>query len=129
MALSSYGYVEETTDGLGGNMSALDFLNVSDNATKEAVPLIKQPLHILVVYTLAYGLVFIIGLIGNGFVITVIYKDPGMRNVTNYFILNLAVADLLVVIICVPITLMGSIFTGECSLFDFDSTCIEFSML
>lgn len=117
MALSSYGFTDDASGVTETTLSTLQYLNMSDNFTKEEVPLIKQPLHILVLYSLAYGLVFFLGLVGNGFVITVIYKDPSMRNVTNYFILNLAVADLLVVFVCVPITLMGSIFTGECVFF------------
>ncbi|XP_045213880.1 neuropeptide SIFamide receptor-like isoform X2 [Mercenaria mercenaria] len=76
------------------------------------IPLVKQPPHLIAVYAIAYGLVFIFGLIGNSFVIAVIIKDPSMRNVTNYFILNMAVADILVAILCVPITLLANIFTG-----------------
>lgn len=78
-----------------------------------AIPLVKQPAYLIAVYSVAYGLVFLAGLIGNGFVIAVIYKDPSMRNVTNYFILNLAVADILVTFLCVPITLLTNIFTGK----------------
>lgn len=81
------------------------------------IPLVKQPAHLIAVYSIAYGLVFIFGLIGNSFVIAVIFKDPSMRNVTNYFILNLAVADIFVAILCVPITLLANIFTGKLEFF------------
>lgn len=84
------------------------FMNVSfDN-----VPLIRQPAHMIVIFALAYGLVFIFALLGNILVIAVIFKDPTMRNVTNYFILNLAVADILVAIFVLPITLLANIFSG-----------------
>lgn len=112
MTLSSYGDILEAATMANSSLT-VDYLDIDENVTKVAVPLIKQPVHILVLYTIAYVLVFVVGLIGNGFVMTVIYKDPTMRNVTNYFILNLAVADLLVVFVCVPMTLLGSIFTGE----------------
>ena len=85
------------------------FMNVSfDN-----VPLIRQPAHMIVIFALAYGLVFIFALLGNILVIAVIFKDPTMRNVTNYFILNLAVADILVAIFVLPITLLANIFSGK----------------
>lgn len=77
------------------------------------IPFVKQPAHLIAVYSIAYGLIFIFGLIGNSFVIAVIFKDPSMRNVTNYFILNLAVADIFVALLCVPITLLANIFTGK----------------
>ncbi|KAL4240794.1 Neuropeptide FF receptor 2 [Mactra antiquata] len=86
---------------------------MDDNMTTyRNVPLIKQPVHMIIVISIAYGLVFIFGLVGNSFVIALIYKDPSMRNVTNYFILNMAVADILVAVFCVPVTLLGNIYSG-----------------
>ncbi|KAG5325576.1 OX2R protein, partial [Pseudoatta argentina] len=49
-----------------------------------------------------HSAVFIIGLIGNALVCTAVYRNHSMRTVTNYFIVNLAVADLLVLLICLP---------------------------
>ena len=42
-----------------------------------------------------YGPVFLLALGGNILVLTVIFCNKGMRSVTNYFLLNLAIADLL----------------------------------
>ena len=81
------------------------------------IPLLKQPPHLIALYSIAYGLVFIFGLIGNSSVIAVIIKEPSMRNVTNYFILNLSVADMLVTLLVVPITLLSNLFTGWLHLF------------
>ena len=66
-----------------------------------------------IVYFVAYCLVFVVGLIGNSFVIAVVYRSPRMRTVTNFFIVNLAVADVLVIVFCVPATLMSNIFVRE----------------
>ncbi|XP_075238341.1 neuropeptide SIFamide receptor-like [Lycorma delicatula] len=63
-----------------------------------------------VLYCVAYVVVFIVGLIGNCFVIAVVYRSPRMRTVTNFFIVNLAVADILVIVFCLPATLMSNIF-------------------
>ncbi|TGZ47070.1 Orexin receptor type 2 [Temnothorax longispinosus] len=49
-----------------------------------------------------HSIVFVVGLIGNALVCMAVYRNHSMRNVTNYFIVNLAVADLLVLLICLP---------------------------
>ncbi|KAK8762195.1 hypothetical protein V5799_026538 [Amblyomma americanum] len=68
---------------------------------------------IVAVFCLAYTVVFIIGLLGNSFVVAVVARSPRMRTVTNYFIVNLAMADILVVVFCIPATLVGNIFVRE----------------
>ncbi|XP_037975779.2 orexin receptor type 2 [Plutella xylostella] len=65
------------------------------------------------VYCAAYLLVFLLGIVGNFFVIAVVYRSPRMRTVTNFFIVNLAVADILVIVFCLPATLMSNIFVRE----------------
>jgi len=80
----------------------------------ELYPLVKQPVHMIVVYTLTYGIVFVLGVIGNGLVVCVVFRTPSMNTVTNYFIVNLAFADLMVGMCCLPITLLANIFSGEC---------------
>lgn len=51
-----------------------------------------------------FGIIVVIGFVGNFMVIVVVLSDPQMRSTTNILILNLAVADLLFVILCVPFT-------------------------
>ena len=62
------------------------------------------------IYCVAYTLVFILGIIGNSFVVAVVLRSPRMRTVTNYFIVNLALADILVLIFCLPATLLSNLF-------------------
>lgn len=66
------------------------------------------------VYCFAYTLVFLVGLVGNLLVVSVVCRSPRMRNVTNYFIVNLAVADILVLVFCLPATLLSNIYVREC---------------
>lgn len=66
-----------------------------------------------VVYCVLYVIIFIVGLIGNSFVIAVVLRAPRMRTVTNFFIANLAIADILVIVLCLPATLMGNIFVRK----------------
>lgn len=46
--------------------------------------------------------VFFVGLVGNALVCISVYRNHSMRTVTNYFIVNLAVADFLVILFCLP---------------------------
>lgn len=49
-----------------------------------------------------YVIIFIIGVIGNILVCLVVCRQRKMKNITNYFIVNLAVSDLAVLLICIP---------------------------
>jgi len=75
--------------------------------------LYRHSMAMSAVYCVAYVVVFVVGLIGNSFVIAVVYRSPRMRTVTNFFIVNLAVADVLVIVFCLPATLMSNIFVRK----------------
>ncbi|XP_038222779.1 neuropeptide CCHamide-1 receptor-like [Zerene cesonia] len=51
-----------------------------------------------------FAFIFIIGVVGNGTLVAVFVRHKAMRNVPNTYILSLALADLLVIISCVPFT-------------------------
>ncbi|XP_065167250.1 orexin/Hypocretin receptor type 1-like [Atheta coriaria] len=53
--------------------------------------------------------VFVVGLLGNTLVCVAVYRNCAMRTVTNYFIVNLAVADFLVILFCLPPTLVWDV--------------------
>uniref|UniRef100_A0A8C6S7S5 Neuropeptide Y receptor type 2 n=1 Tax=Neogobius melanostomus TaxID=47308 RepID=A0A8C6S7S5_9GOBI len=65
-----------------------------------------------VVLILAYSTIIFCGVIGNSLVIYVVYRFKNLRTVTNFFIVNLAVADLLVNTLCLPFTLVYTLY-GE----------------
>lgn len=56
------------------------------------------------IVTICFSLIGITGFLGNTLVIFVVLMNPQMRSTTNMLIINLAVADLLFVIFCVPFT-------------------------
>lgn len=64
---------------------------------------------------IAYVLILIIGVVGNSLVVCVVVRSPRMRTVTNLFIVNLAIADLLVVLFCLPPTLLSNILVRKWS--------------
>ncbi|GBN74335.1 Orexin receptor type 2, partial [Araneus ventricosus] len=53
--------------------------------------------------------VFIVGLVGNALVCVSVYRNHTMRTVTNYFIVNLALADFLVILFCLPPTVLWDV--------------------
>ncbi|KAJ8399255.1 hypothetical protein AAFF_G00412930 [Aldrovandia affinis] len=58
------------------------------------------------VLILAYCTIILLGVAGNSLVIYVVYRFKTLRTVTNFFITNLAMADLLVNTLCLPFTLI-----------------------
>lgn len=51
-----------------------------------------------------FGFIGITGLLGNALVVLVVLSNQNMRSTTNLLIINLASADLLFVVFCVPFT-------------------------
>ncbi|CAL1541997.1 unnamed protein product, partial [Lymnaea stagnalis] len=63
------------------------------------------------VIVIVYIPVFLVAFVGNLTILTVILKDPRMRKSTaNYFLVNLAIADLLVAVICIPMTAVDYVY-------------------
>lgn len=58
---------------------------------------------------LLHLVVFVIGLVGNFLVCVAVYRNQTMRTVTNYFIVNLAVADFFVILVCLPPTVLWDV--------------------
>ncbi|XP_054271432.1 RYamide receptor-like isoform X2 [Macrosteles quadrilineatus] len=56
-----------------------------------------------------YCAIFLIALLGNGLVCYVVHSSPRMRTVTNLFIVNLAVGDILMTVFCVPFTFVTTL--------------------
>ena len=53
-----------------------------------------------IIFTTLYSFIVFFGVVGNGVVITIVQKTPSMHTTTNYLLLNLAVADLLTLLLC-----------------------------
>ncbi|XP_051807099.1 neuropeptide FF receptor 1 like 2 [Acanthochromis polyacanthus] len=76
---------------------------------------ISEALHSLYVaasYILAYSFIFLLCMMGNILVCVIVLGNRRMRTVTNLFIFNLAISDLLVGIFCIPTTLVDNLITG-----------------
>lgn len=56
-----------------------------------------------IIISVIFATIMLVGCLGNGFVTLVVLKNKDqVRNTTNLFILNLALADLLFLIFCIP---------------------------
>ncbi|KAF7646536.1 hypothetical protein LDENG_00185660 [Lucifuga dentata] len=80
----------------------------------ERVNFPEDPIKLLsvqVVLILAYSSIIVLGVLGNSLVIYIIYRFKTLRTVTNFFIANLAVADLLVNTLCLPFTLVYTLLS------------------
>ncbi|CAL7951301.1 unnamed protein product [Xylocopa violacea] len=56
-----------------------------------------------------YGTIFLLSVVGNSLVLITLARNKRMRTVTNVYLLNLAVSDLLLGVFCMPFTLLGQI--------------------
>lgn len=56
-----------------------------------------------------YSAIFFLAVVGNVSVILTLAKNRGMRTNTNVFLLNLAVSDLILAVLCMPFTLVGTL--------------------
>ena len=89
--------------GLGTNFSFHDYLKIIQEnraqshwfSTSIEVPLVC-----------VYVLIILFGLLGNGCVCYVIIRKRTLRTSRNMFIMNLAVSDMIMCLLCMPFTLM-----------------------
>lgn len=67
--------------------------------------------YVSIAIPIVFGLIFVLVLLGNILVIVAIISNQRMRNTTNIFILNLAFADLLFIVFCVPSTALQHVLS------------------
>lgn len=54
----------------------------------------SEPLTVLILVTICYAFIFIAGILGNVITCAVIYQNKSMHTATNYYLFNLAISDL-----------------------------------
>ncbi|XP_024286541.1 neuropeptide FF receptor 1 like 1, partial [Oncorhynchus tshawytscha] len=83
-----------------------------DRANRTYMPYYLHSTGMSVIYILCYMAVLLLCVGGNMLVSLVVLRNRNMRSVTNLFILNLAISDLLIGVFCVPTTLIDSLISG-----------------
>uniref|UniRef100_A0A0M3I1B2 G_PROTEIN_RECEP_F1_2 domain-containing protein n=1 Tax=Ascaris lumbricoides TaxID=6252 RepID=A0A0M3I1B2_ASCLU len=72
----------------------------------------RHPPSLLITYSAFYSAVFVLGLLGNVFVVLAVVLHPQLRSSTDYLISSLATADLLIILFCLPTTLLNNLLTA-----------------
>ncbi|XP_064537078.1 cholecystokinin receptor isoform X1 [Drosophila montana] len=57
----------------------------------------------------SYSLILLCAVVGNLLVISTLMQNRRMRTITNLFLLNLAISDMLLGVLCMPVTLVGTL--------------------
>ncbi|KAJ0171628.1 hypothetical protein K1T71_013178 [Dendrolimus kikuchii] len=90
-------------------IGAKEYCNMSREEYKEMMENYIYPQPYEWVLIAIHTAVFIMGLVGNALVCVAVYRNHSMRTVTNYFIVNLAAADFMVILFCLPATVLWDV--------------------
>lgn len=100
-----------TYDDVYYDFSVLDY----DNETLDykIIPYLgeikKVPLYEIVLKSYLYAMIIFFSLVGNTLIIVVVLRHKQMRTTTNFYIVNLAVADILVTVFCTWVHLVNNL--------------------
>ncbi|XP_032664504.1 cholecystokinin receptor-like isoform X3 [Odontomachus brunneus] len=101
------------TDGYSPIVTGLPrFTTVTSSIANVTLPIGQQSSQDRLMKTLIiplYGIIFFLSIVGNSLVLITLARNRKMRTVTNVYLLNLAVSDLLLGVFCMPFTLLGQI--------------------
>lgn len=79
-------------------------LNSSVNAGQGSTDCVDEDskLGVMMVKAMAYCIVIVLSLIGNGLVVRIFYKNRSVKSTTNCFILNMAASDIMLPVFVIP---------------------------
>lgn len=89
---------------LGGMYDYSYDLSFYEDLEKLRLPGVQESYFCLTVTV--YSLTFLLGLLGNSLVIFAVFGDRKPRSVTSLFMVSLAVADLMFILVCTPYELI-----------------------
>jgi neuropeptide Y receptor len=67
---------------------------------------------LMALFIVFYSLIFLLGICGNALVVFVVGRNKSMQTITNIFITNLAVSDIMMCMLAVPFTPMSFFFNS-----------------
>ena len=68
--------------------------------------------------TVLYVITMIVALVGNTLLIYIVFRKPGTRNLTSFLFVNMAVADLMVVVFQMPVSITHFYVVGSSDFLD-----------
>jgi len=95
---SDYFYLFNNTDG------PVDYEMIPYPAVIKTLPLYE-----IVLKAYIYAMIIFFSLVGNTLIIVVVLRHRQMRTTTNFYIVNLAVADILVTVFCTWVHLVNNL--------------------
>ncbi|XP_045767050.1 prolactin-releasing peptide receptor-like [Maniola jurtina] len=106
-----------STMNLNGSSFVGGVLILTKTLTGESVELLEEPKSnrttdiidvkiVQVAFCILYSIIFVLGVFGNVLVCYVVFRNRAMQTVTNLFITNLALSDILLCVFAVPLTPM-----------------------
>lgn len=84
--------------------TSLELSEICTNITDVDDSITSLAKTLSIVVPILFGVIVVVGLFGNALVVIVVACNPLMRSTTNLLIINLAIADLLFIVFCVPFT-------------------------
>ncbi|XP_050293235.1 thyrotropin-releasing hormone receptor isoform X2 [Anthonomus grandis grandis] len=103
---TNYNSYTSVTPDILSNLSAGSYNNTNGSYNGSADFNLVFPGYIRTTSMVFCILIMCLGVIGNVMVPIVIFKTKDMRNSTNIFLVNLSVADLMVLLVCTPTVLV-----------------------
>ncbi|XP_034947917.1 orexin receptor type 1-like [Chelonus insularis] len=101
---------DNSSNMTNGNSNCSNNLCINDEEYIDLIADFLRPnLYDWILITM-HIIVFVCGILGNMLVCIAVYRNRSMRTVTNYFIVNLAIADLMVIIFCLPSTVLWDVY-------------------
>ena len=87
-------YFVRSSEAVMGNNSEVNLTSGNSSETEATIRAVKLTLYVII---------FITGIAGNSLVCLVVCRQQRLRTSTNFYIMNLAIADLAVTIVCIPL--------------------------
>lgn len=100
MSVTENGILDFTTSSFGDNETLNGSTARGPRDRYSPPPLEWTGMVLIPLYTL----IFILAVVGNALVILTLIQNKRMRTVTNVFLLNLSISDLLLAVLCMPFT-------------------------
>lgn len=98
------GYLPSTTTDMSADNVSFAFNATGDEGFITLTDdLFKKP-FVQFIFSVLYVVIFFLGMFGNFLVCFVVARQRTMQTVTNFFITNLAIADILLCLFCVTLT-------------------------
>lgn len=103
---------QSNSSNLVNRLSLMQEQSSKNHQTQQQQQQQDVPFYIILISIIMYSLIFVIGFFGNALVIIVAYLNRTQQHNTHYCLVNLSIADLLLIIVCMPSAILD-LFSKE----------------